>query len=153
MDEDLLRIFLEIRENFPEIKEKVSLLKPYFELHFSSPGMALKLKEFEGILGFEPELLYQGQEKVYGISVLYAIDDEVTRGIIVHEFAELTAREQGISDHETIDEISVKKGFARELLLALENVLPGRVERGFLDREDLEKRIARLREKLGQKYK
>ena len=146
MEQKVLDIFLEIREGFNEVKERVSLLKTYFELHVSSPGMAMKLEEFEKALGFKPELIYRGKENVYGISVIYTIDDNVTKGIIAHEFAELVAREKGICDHETIDEICVEKGFARELLLALETVLPGRVERAFIDREDLKRRISRLRE-------
>lgn len=146
MEEEVLNIFLKIRESFNEIKERVSLLKTYFELHLSSPGMAKRLEEFEKILGFKPELIYTSKENVYGISVVYTIDDDVTKGIIAHEFAELVAREKGIYNHETIDEICVEKGFGRELLLALESVLPGRVERAFIDGEDLKRRINRLRE-------
>lgn len=153
MEEEVLNIFLKIRESFNEIKERVSLLKTYFELHLSSPGMAMKLEEFEKILGFKPELIYRGKENVYGISVIYTIDDNVTKGIIAHEFAELVAREKGIYNHETIDEICVEKGFGWELLLALESVLPGRVERGFIDGEDLETRINRLRARIEKKNK
>lgn len=153
MEEEVLNIFLKIREDFNEIKDRVSLLKTYFELHLSSPGMAKKLEEFEQILGFRPELIYRGKENVYGISAIYTIDDNVTKGIIAHEFAELVAREEGIYNHETIDEICVEKGFGRELLLALENVLPGRVERTFIDGEDLKTRIVRLRERIEKKNK
>jgi len=148
MEEEVLNIFLKIGESFEEIKEKVSLLKTYFELHVSSPGMAMKLEEFEKILGFEPELIYRSKKRVYGISVIYTIDDNVTKGIIAHEFAELVAREKAIDDHETIDGICVAKGFGWELLLALESILPGRVERTFIDKKDLKRRINRLRENL-----
>jgi len=151
VEEEVLNIFLKIRESFNEIKEKVSLLKTYFELHVSSPGMALKLEEFEKILGLKPELIYRAEENVYGISVIYTIDDNVTKGIIAHEFGELVAREKGIYDHEAIDEICVEKGFGWELLLALESVLPGRVERAFIDGEDLKTRIKRLRENREEK--
>lgn len=151
MEEKVLNIFLKIRESFDEIKEKVSLLKTHLELHLSSPGRAMKLEEFEKILGFKPELIYRGKEDVYGISVIYTIDDNVTKGIIAHEFAELVAREKGTYDHETIDEICVQRGFRQELLLALESVLPGRVERAFIDGEDLERRIDRLKERIEKK--
>jgi hypothetical protein len=151
MEQEVLNIFLKIRESFSEIKEKVSLLKTCFELHVSSPGMAMKLEEFEKLLGFKPKLIYRGKENVYGISVIYTIDDNVTKGIIAHEFAELVAREKGIYNHEKIDEICVEKGFGWEVLLALESVLPGRVERAFIDGEDLKRRINRLRENRGEK--
>jgi len=151
VEEEVLNIFLKIRESFNEIKEKVSLLKTYFELHVSSPGMALKLEEFEKILGLKPELIYRAKENVYGISVIYTIDDNVTKGIIAHEFGELVAREKGIHDHEAIDEICVEKGFGWELLVALESILPGRVERAFIDGEDLKTRIKRLRENREEK--
>lgn len=153
MEEEVLNIFLKIRESFNEIKERVSLLKTYFELHLSSPGMAMKLEEFEKILGFKPELIYRGKENVYGISVIYTIDDNVTKGITAHEFAELVAREKDIYNHEAIDKICVEKGFRSELLLALETVLPGRVERAFIDGEDLRRRINRLRERIEKKNK
>lgn len=146
MEKEVLGIFLWIRESFREIKERVSLLKPYFDLHFSSPGIALKIEEFEKLLGFKPELIYRSKESVYGISAIYTIDENVTKGIIAHEFAELVAREKGIYDHETIDDICVEKGLGWELLLALENVLTGRVERSFIDVEDLRKRIDKLKE-------
>ncbi|HIC92467.1 MAG TPA: hypothetical protein EYP21_10515 [Syntrophaceae bacterium] len=149
MEEQVLNIFLKIRESYNEIKERVSLLKTYFQLHLSSPGVAMRLEEFEKILGFKPELIYRGREDVYGISVIYTIDHDVTKGIIAHEFAELIAREKGIYNHETIDEICVEKGFGWELLLALESILPGRVERAFMDGEDLGRRINSLRKRLG----
>lgn len=147
MEEEVLHIFLKVGESFNEIKERVSLLKTYFELHLSSPGMAMKLEDFERILGFKPELIYRSKENAYGISVIYTIDDNVTRGIIAHEFAELVAREKGIHDHETIDGICVEKGFGQELLLALESILPGRVERAFIDGGDLKRRINTLKER------
>lgn len=126
------------------------MLKPYFELHFASPGRAMKLEEFEELLGFQPEVIYKSQENIYGISAIYTIDDDVTKGIIAHEFAELLALEQGIEDHEAIDQIAVDRGYGWELLFALQNILPGRVERGFINREDLERRVNSLREKIGQ---
>ena len=141
-----MRLFLMVREKFPEIKDKVSLLKTYPELHLISPGIALKIDEFERILGFKPEFIYKSKEVVYGISVVYSIDDEVTTGIIAHEFAEILARERGIDDHEEVDRICVEKGFGKELLLALQNVLPGRVDRMFMDGDDLNKRIEKLKE-------
>jgi len=151
MEEEVLKIFLEVRGRFGDIKEKVSLLKTYFELHLSSPGRAMKLEEFEKVLGLKPELIYTAREDVYGISVIYTIDDDVTRGIMAHEFAELVAREKGIYDHEIIDEICLERGFGRELQLALETVLPGRVERAFVDMKDLKRRIELLREGLNKK--
>ena len=146
MEEDVLRLFLMVREKFHEVKDKVSLLKTYPELHLISPGIALKIEEFEGLLGFKPEFIYKSEEGIYGISVIYTIDDDVTTGIIAHEFAEIIARERGIKDHEEIDRICVERGFGRELLLALQSVLPGRVDRMFMDGKDLTKRIERLRE-------
>ncbi len=150
MNDIILTLFLEIRECFPEISHKVSLLRPYFELHFSSPGRAARLEDFEEILGLEPELIFTTSENVYGISVIYAVDDEVTKGILAHEFAEVLALEQGIEDHEAIDDLCVARGFGRELLLALQNILAGRVERAFIDRKDLEQRVTRLRDKIDQ---
>jgi hypothetical protein len=145
MEEKILNLFLKIRRSFSEVKDRVSLLKPYDELHEFSPGWAMKLEEFEKALGFKPELIYRSKEKVYGISVIY-IDDEVTAGIIAHEFAELVAREKDISDHEAIDRICVEKGFGKELLLALQsNILPGWIER-FVDREALKRRIEKLKD-------
>ncbi|HDD44283.1 MAG TPA: hypothetical protein ENG63_05420 [Candidatus Desulfofervidus auxilii] len=148
MEKEILKIFLEVREKFGEIKEKVSLLKTYLELHVSSPGIAISLNEFEKIFGFRPKLIYRSKENIYGISVIYTIDDDITRGIIAHEFAEIVAKEKGIYNHETVDKICFEKGFGKELLLALENILPGRVERIFIDAEDLKNRIKRLKEKL-----
>jgi hypothetical protein len=147
VNKETLNIFVEVGKSFAEIKDKVSLVKPYFELHFSSPGRAMTLQEFEEALGFKPELLFKSKENLYGISVIFSIDAEVTRGIIAHEFAELIAREKDIGDHEIIDDITVQRGFGRELLLALENILPGRVERTFIDTDDLRRRVNMLREK------
>mgnify|MGYP003565909964 CR=1 FL=1 len=70
----------------------------------------------------------------------------MTQGIIAHEFAEPVAREKGIDDHETIDGICVERGFGWELLLALETILLGRVERAFIDKKDLKRRINRLKD-------
>ena len=54
-------------------------------------------------------------------------------------------------DHEKSEESCVEKGYRWEVLLALESVLPGRVERAFIDGEDLKRRINRLRENRGEK--
>jgi len=149
MEEPLLRIFLKVRERFPEVKEKVSLLKPYLELMVFSPGWALKLGEFEKVLCCKPETLYRSREEVYAISALYRLDDEVTAGIIAHEFAEILARELNIVEHELIDTICVERGFGEALLYALQNdVLPGMVERDFIVREDLDNRIHHLKKLL-----
>jgi hypothetical protein len=148
MPQNVLNIFLRVRESFDELNDRVSLLKTYFELHISSPGIAKTLEEFEKLLGFKPELIYRAKENVYGISIVYTIEDDITKGIIAHEFAELVAREKGISNHEAIDQICVEKGFGQELLLALESVLPGRAERAFIDLADLKTRINRLRGKI-----
>ncbi len=146
-----MKIFLNVREKFEEIKDKVSLVKTYPELHVISPGIAMRIEEFEELLGHKPELIYESKEKVYGISVVYTVDDEVTTGIIAHEFAEILAREIGISNHEEVDEICVKRGFGRELMSALQSVLAGRTERIFVDKEELERRIIKLRMKLNNR--
>ncbi|RLI85584.1 MAG: hypothetical protein DRO98_06695 [Archaeoglobales archaeon] len=149
MEEKILEIFLRVRESFSDVKDRVSLLKPCFELHAFSPGWAMKLEEFEKILGFKPELIYRSKEEVYGISVIYKIDDDVTTGIIAHEFAEVVAREKGIFDHKEIDRICVERGFGEQLLTALQSdFLPGLVERSFIDGEELRERIRQLRELL-----
>jgi hypothetical protein len=150
MEEKVLNLFLRVGENFSEIKDRVSLLKTYLELNVFSPGIAMRLEEFEKILGFKPELIYRSEKEIYGISVIYTIDDEVTTGIIAHEFAELVARESCISSHEAIDRICVEKGFGKELLLALHNVFSGRVERSFINGEDLKRRVKMLRSRLGK---
>ncbi|UCG79896.1 MAG: hypothetical protein JSV60_07925 [Desulfobacterales bacterium] len=148
MEEVVLNIFLEVRERFDEVKDKTSLLKTYLEFHISSPGMAKRLAEFEGVLGFQPELLYRSKETAYGISVIYTLDDDVTKGIVAHEFAEIVAMEKDIHDHEAIDKICFERGFGRELLIALEMVLPGRTERHFIDLGDLSGRITALRTRI-----
>lgn len=140
---------MEVREHYPEIKEKVSLLKPYLELMVFSPGWALKIEEFERMLGYKPDALYASSEYIYAISALYRVDDEVTTGIIAHEFAEILAREKEIAAHELIDKLCVDRGFGEHLLCALMNdVLPGMVEREFVVREDLENRIHNLKKLL-----
>ncbi len=150
MEQQLLTLFLEVRESFGEVKERVSLIKPYFELLCFSTGWALKMEEFQKLLGFKPEFIYEGSEKAYAICVLYRIDDEVTTGIIAHEFAEIVARENNISDHVLIDEICVERGYGQDLLNALQNyILPGMVERDFIVRDDLEKRVDHLKKLLG----
>lgn len=149
MKEKTLMLFLKVRGSYDDIKEKVSLIKPYFELLCFSTGWALKIEEFEKILGFKPEFIYKSEEEVYAMCVLYRIDDDVTTGIIAHEFAEIVAREQNILEHELIDKICVERGFGEQLLYALQNdVLPGMVEREFIDRDDLEKRIKNLKSML-----
>jgi hypothetical protein len=150
MEQQLLTLFLEVRESFGEVKERVSLIKPYFELLCFSTGWALKIEEFQKLLGFKPEFIYESSEKAYAICVLYRIDDEVTTGIIAHEFAEIVARENNISDHVLIDEICVERGYGQDLLNALQNyILPGMVERDFIVRDDLEKRVDHLKKLLG----
>lgn len=139
-------LFLKVRESFSDIKEKVSLIKPYIELLVFSSGWALKIEEFEKLLGFKPEFIYKSNKEVYAISVLYRIDDDITTGIIAHEFAEIVAKEKNILKHEMIDRICVERGFGKQLLHALQSdILPGIVEREFIDREDLEKRIKNLK--------
>ena len=146
MEEKTLSLFLKVRESFTEIKDRVSLIKPYFELVVFSTGWALKIEEFEKILGFKPEFVYKSNEEIYAIAVLYRIDDDVTTGIIAHEFAEIVAREQNILEHELIDRICVERGFGEQLLIALlSDILPGMVERDFIDRDDLEGRIKNLK--------
>jgi hypothetical protein len=146
MEDKALRLFLKIRESFGDIKEKVSLSKPYFELIIFSPGWAMKIEQYEKILGFKPEFIYKSNEEVYAISVFHRIDDDVTTGIIAHGFAEIIARENSIMELKLIDKICVEKGFGVQLLHALENdVLPGMAEREFVDREDLIDRINNLK--------
>jgi hypothetical protein len=152
MEEETLELFLKVRESFGEIKDKVSLIKPYFHLHMFSSGYALKIEEFEEILGFKPEFLYKSRKEVYAISVLYRINDVITTGIIAHELAEIVAREKGILEHEVIDRICVEKGYEEQLFFALQSdFLPGMVERSFIDRKDLEGRIKRLRAMLNER--
>ncbi|MEW6002606.1 MAG: hypothetical protein AB1638_08185 [Nitrospirota bacterium] len=146
MEEKILILFHKVRESFDDIKEKVSLIKPYFELLVFSTGWAMKIEEFGKILGFKPEFIFKSSEEVYAISVLYRIDDDITTGIIAHEFAEIVAREKNILEHELVDRICVERGFGEQLLLALQNdILPGMVERDFIDRADLDSRIENLK--------
>lgn len=146
MEDRTLSLFLKIRESFGDVKEKVSLIKPYFELLVFSTGWALKIEEFEKLLGFKPEFIYKSDEEVYAISVLYRIDDDITTGIIAHEFAEIVAKENDILEHELIDRICVERGFGEQLLYALQNdILPGMVEREFIDRDDLDRRVKNLK--------
>jgi hypothetical protein len=146
MNEKILNLFLSVGASFRDIREKVSLIKPYVELLAFSSGWALKIEEFEKLLGFEPEFIYKSNENIYALSVLYKIDDDVTTGIIAHEFAEIVAREKDVHEHKAIDRICAERGFGKQLLLALQSdILPGIVEREFIDREDLEKRIESLK--------
>lgn len=151
MEQSLLRIFMEVRERFPEVKEKVSLLKPYVELMVLSPALALKIAEFEKILGFRPSTLYRSGNEVYAVSVLYKVDDDLTRGIIAHQFAEIIARERDIFDHEIIDEICCERGFGEGLLYAFINdVFPGMADREYIYGDHLENRIRKLKNLLGR---
>lgn len=146
MQDRTTEIFLRVRENFADVREKVSLIKPYFELMCFTTAWALKLEEFKKILGFTPEFLYESKEQVYAISVLYRVDDDVTTAVIAHEFAQIVAREQNISDHERIDEICVQRGFGEQLLYSLENdLLTGMSDRDFVLREGLSARIENLK--------
>jgi hypothetical protein len=65
MVERILNLFFEVRDSFSDVKDKVSLIKPYlelrfdeiedkglllrsyYELHACSPGWAMKIEEFE----------------------------------------------------------------------------------------------------------
>ncbi|NWF75738.1 MAG: hypothetical protein HXY53_04035 [Nitrospirae bacterium] len=146
MQDRTTEIFLRVRENFADVREKVSLIKPYFELMCFTTAWALKLEEFKKILGFTPEFLYESKEQVYAISVLYRVDDDITTAVIAHEFAQIVAREQNISDHEHIDEICVQRGFGEQLLYSLENdLLTGMSDRDFVLREGLSARIENLK--------
>ncbi len=146
MEEKTLLLFLKVRESFRDIKEKVSLIEPYLELMCFSTCWALKVEEFEKILGFQPEFIYKSNERVYAISVLYRIDDDITSGILAHEFAEIVARENNISEHELIDKICVERGFGEQLLNALQDdILSGADEREFIAREDLQRRMDNLK--------
>ncbi len=164
MVERILNLFLEVRDSFGDVKDKVSLIKPYlelrfdeiedkvlllrsyYELHACSPGWAMKIEEFERCLGFKPELIYESAEKVYAISVFYRIDDEITTGIIAHEFAEIVAMTKNLREHEAIDEICVGRGFGKHLLRSLQcDIMPGMLWRFFTDMSDIEKRIEYLK--------
>lgn len=164
MVERILNLFLKVRDGFGDVKDEVSLIKPYLELHFDeiedkvlllrsyyelhvcSPGWAMKIEEFERNLGFQPELIYESAEKVYAISVFYRVDDEITTGIIAHEFAEIVAMEKNLREHEAIDEICVGRGFGKHLLRALQSdIMPGMLWRFFTDMADVEKRIEYLK--------
>ncbi len=149
MEEKLLRLFLKVRESFTDVKDKVSLIKPYFELLCFATGWALKIEEYEKIFGFNPEYIYMSEEQIYGIAASYRIDDEITEGIIAREFAEIVAREKDITDLDVIDRICVERGFGEQLLSALQNdILPGMVERDFIVREHLEMRVKNLKDML-----
>jgi hypothetical protein len=118
--ERILSLFLKVRDSFGDVKDKVLLIKPYLELHFDeikdkvlllgsysqlhlySPGWAMEIEEFEKRLGFQPELIYESAEKVYAISILYRIDNEITTGIIAREFAEIVAKEKNLQEHEAM---------------------------------------------------
>lgn len=146
MQDRTTEIFLRVREKFADVREKVSLIKPYFELMCFTTAWALKLEEFKKILGFTPEFLYESKEQVYAISVLYRVDDDITTAVIAHEFAQIVAREQNISDNERIDEICIQRGFGEQLLYSLENdLLTGMSDRDFVLKEGLSARIENLK--------
>jgi len=130
LEDKTTAIFLKVREGFPGIKEKVSLIKPYVELMVFSKCWVLKSGEFERILGFKPEHLYRSSENIYAISMLYNIDDDITAGIIAEQFASIAATEKDIQDQKLIDAMCVRQGFGKELLSALQNEL-------FTDSEDI----------------
>ncbi len=142
MDNELIRIFSEVRESFPEVRHKVSLLKPHLELMLFAPSWALTLDEFEKILMRKPVVLLWSDERVYGISAQYRVDDALTAGVLAFGFSELIARERDVTDGDHIDAICVERGFGRHLLHALQNdVAPGMVVREFVLREHLEARM------------
>ena len=146
MEKRTLALFLEVREDFRDIKGKVSLIKPYLELMCLSTSWTLRIGEFEKILGFTPEVLYRSDEEIYGISLLYRVDDEITRGIIAHQFAAIVGLEKNMTDLDLIDRICVERGFGEELLYALQNdILPGMLEREFIAGEHLGARIDNLK--------
>lgn len=150
MEQSLIRIFTHVREHFPEVKENVSLLKPYLELAVLSPGLTLKTGEFEQMMGHKPEILYQSSNEEYAISVLYRVDDELTRGVIAYQFAEVLARERSAEDHAIVDAICVERGFGENLLYAFMNdVFPGMIDKEFIRSEEVEDRIQTLRKLLG----
>ena len=144
-----LNLFLQVRERFDEVKEMVSLIKPYFELICFSSGWALKLEEFERMLGQSPECLYRSKEHVYAISVLYRIDDEAMTGIIARKFSEIVARGDNTEADDLIDRICAERGFGGQLLYALENdILSGTDEREFLVNGNLGVRVQNLKKML-----
>lgn len=153
MEEDVLRLFLKVSESFYDIKDKVSLIKPYFEIHLFSPGVAMKIEEFEKVLGFKPEFIHKSKEEIYAISVLYRVNDDITTGIIAHEFAEVVAREKNILGHETVDRICVERGFGQELLLTLQyDIIPLWAERLMISRSILGKRVENLKRLLQERH-
>jgi hypothetical protein len=151
MEKKTLGLFLEVREDFSDIKEKVSLIKPYLELMCLATSWTLKIEEFEKILGFTPDFLFRSDEEIYAMSLLYRVDDEITRGIIAHQFASIVGLEKCITDLGLIDRICVERGFGEELLYALQNdILPGMIEREFISGEHLEARIGNLKKIMGR---
>jgi hypothetical protein len=146
MEKKTLALFLEVREDFGDIKARVSLIKPYLELMCLSTSWTLKIEEFERILGFMPDFLYRSDEEIYAMSLLYRVDDVITRGIVAHQFASIVGLEKNMTDLDLIDRICVERGFGKELLYALQNdILPGMIEREFIAGEHLEARIANLK--------
>jgi hypothetical protein len=146
MEKKTLALFLEVREDFGDIKARVSLIKPYLELMCLSTSWTLKIEEFERILGFMPDFLYRSDEEIYAMSLLYRVDDVITRGIVAHQFASIVGLEKNMTDLDLIDRICIERGFGKELLYALQNdILPGMIEREFIAGEHLEARIANLK--------
>jgi hypothetical protein len=168
-DKKILSLFLKVRESFSEVKESVSLLKPYanlhydqiedkvpflsmyYQLHLYSPSWVIKKDEFERIMGFEPELIYKSPENTYIMSVVYNVDNYVTEGIIAYGFSEALALNRGIIlTYEEVDFICFQRGYGRQLLLALQyDLFPGMVTKLFIDREDIQRRIDHLKMLLG----
>ncbi|MEN2985161.1 MAG: DUF1284 domain-containing protein [Thermodesulfovibrionaceae bacterium] len=168
VDKKILFIFLKVRESFPEVKDSVSLLKPYahihyneiedkvfmlskyYQLHLHSPGWIIKTDEFEETVGFKPDLFYKSAVNTYIMSVLYKINDFVTEGIIAHEFSEALALSKGIiATHEDVDLICAQKGYGKQLLYAFQHDLfPGMVTKLFVDREDIQRRMEHLKKLL-----
>jgi hypothetical protein len=97
MEKRTLALFLEARENFGDIKGKVSLIKPYLELMCLSTSWTLKVEEFERILGFAPDFLYRSDQEIYAMSLLYRVDDDITRGIIAHQFSVIVGLEKNVT--------------------------------------------------------
>ncbi|AEH22960.1 protein of unknown function DUF1284 [Thermodesulfobacterium geofontis OPF15] len=168
-DKKILSLFLKVRKSFPEVKDSVSLLKPYANLHFDqiedkvpflsmyyqlhlySPSWIIKRDEFERIMGFEPDLIYKSPENTYIMSVIYNVDNYVTEGAIAYGFSEALALSRGmILTYEEVDFICFQRGYGKQLLLALQHDLfPGMVTKLFVDREDIQRRIDHLKMLLG----
>jgi len=123
------KIFEEVREAFPEVKEMVSLVYPHFSFHLLDNftvylAVSGTLEDFREELGREPELIVPSKIRRYGISVLPYIEDEnVIRALISHEFGEILLRETHpsyrlLDDEERevlADKLACERGFGKEL--------------------------------------